>query len=1528
MENTNGERLTYIQRYYASDIRSEQEQWVLFENSLGGIDTFRAYGNSENTAKHTHNIAEIENDSEEYRVDTTREYKKNTGHLSAPERKWLLDFFPSLGKYLYAGTHIRRIVVTESEVSWQTRELPSSYTFTYKYADSRPYLNLSRTDIPAEVLDIKIPDIGSFTVAPRLVELDRLPLSGGALFPVQSPYSDKWSTTTAAAVLDWLSREITSAYKGDGSFGHSHSNISLLESMTKFGNYLLIGAKKISAGLADVATKALGLDPKSSDWDKILRKDTPDTAREVIRFLKGIALGEENGRYYLDGDGFGRLYRLVVSSVTSSRYTAGDEGRGYSIYEDEHGAGTLEVDNLKVRKKMTVAELEVRKKTYTSGNLSLGKAGNTIFAVRPFGKDDTPMGDMVFAVGGVAIAVRDGGVEVLGKRSEYETPSYYRCYFISTDGDRTIDNCWRIADQAKCQTSNLVEGTTANAANRYYWRLVVGKGTETLEDGRQYHYVDLSNEKTPVVEIPPRVAGSASRLYKSVDGEATLSWEEYTATYPVEPQAGDVYLFAHTDGAGSQPEVIIYTTAAEHTILVPKQDDIYRTAAGKYYRADLDYNSDLWVEVSPGLRTCTGYDLSVANDTPHTGDDIVQEGSQTDKDRQGLMVLDSDDGISKYKGIDSFTLEGKRKQHIGDTVELEVNRLTIVSSAPDGTPESYPVPCDMGAWTARPYPYYARVSKDGSLWLCANPDGAKPTDIPSDGSAVWQKQVGKGEKGDKGDAVSSYTYIRYSDDGGQTFTAADDGKLSEARKIQGIGRNYANQPPAYKNEKVITLYDGFIENQPAEIPFVLSARAKYHISAAAKSGEMKSNISPKLENGTTVWSSLLFANGKSTLKADGTEKDGEASFSKKINGRIASMPGIWLRAFVYLEDGITKDPDSYWYDIQIEYGPLTDYMPAPEDMVAGTTPGKWLGVAVWDKPYPPLEPSAYMWSKVQGPDGLPGKAAEFFRLRAVTEKAVVDGSGKLTASLSYQVEHVTGADIEMRDTSPDGVKIRYRGDTGTPADTVMGYGSISTATYVLEDYSHVPHPDNLVVELLGADGSVLDRRTVPVTFSTMAALDINGQLGEITARVQGMAGGGRNLLKGTAFRKDHPDWFQLSSGATIDPAIRHDGHNSVDCTASGQAANVYKGVFFKTNVEPGKEYTASVWAYGEPATIDLDAHLEIIHTDAQGQRQHVALQSIKPTQANTWQRTSCTFTVPAGTESIECNIFVVRNGNLHIAEPMLTSGNMLSDWQPAPEDAEAYLSEIKASIANISLSITDLKTGLESVGIHLFSAEKPQIRLVGNNVGFYGTDGKMYIGQGVDDQGRVYLIIYDKDGITPKYNLGYMGMPELIGNAVPYSMVVSESLGPIPPGTVLSAQDLWNDLQTTPYASLRHTVWVYTEAYTLDGQGNRLYQYGGVYNGMYDSPAVDSDNKPTGNKLPENPQGAYIGVWDTSDPNHNLKSTTILYNYPNAEGRSAERLKVNYHKDYYGPGLDRYMLSLRGGDYEENMTVPLALVNP
>lgn len=417
VENTAGKRLTYIQRYYVSDIRSEQEQWILFENSLGGIDTFRAYGNEENTAKHTHNIAEIEDNTEEYRVDTTREFKKNTGLLSNEERKWLLDFFPSLGKFLWTGTHIRRIVVTESEVSWLTRELPSSFSFTYKYADARPYLNLTRTEndtIPNN-LNIKIPDIGSFTIAPRLVELERLPLSGGALFPVQSPYADKWNVTTADAILSWISREITSAYKGDGSLGHQHDNMSVLKALNRTGNYLTLDAQKINAALADIAEIAKTLHKDSPDWQKIVRTDKDSVVRAVISFMTSVLFGN-----YVK------------------------EASGAAIYPDAQGNWHFEGDYFHVRKQLTAEELQLMKSTHINGKIVNSPGSLTISKVEKI----------------------EGG---------------WRCYFTQQDGEgRMVSNTMGMDDYAYCETFNLVSAQGA-MANHYYHRRVFGLGTDYVD---------------------------------------------------------------------------------------------------------------------------------------------------------------------------------------------------------------------------------------------------------------------------------------------------------------------------------------------------------------------------------------------------------------------------------------------------------------------------------------------------------------------------------------------------------------------------------------------------------------------------------------------------------------------------------------------------------------------------------------------------------------------------------------------------------------------------------------------------------------------------------------------------------------------------------------------------------------------------------------------------------------------------------------------------------------------------------------
>lgn len=355
IEDSAGDCITYVQRYFASDIKSEEEQWILFENSLGGIDTFRAYGNVELNAKHEHKIAEIEDNAEEYRVDTERMFKKNTGHLNKEERQWLLDFFPSLGKYIYVNNHIRKIVVTDSDVNYEAKELPSNYNFTFKFADARPYLNLSRGDIPTEMLDIKVPDLGSFTIAPRLVEFKRLSLSGGALFPVQNPYANEWTVTTAAAIIDFIVEVLEKSYSANGGVGHTHTNFSLLQGLSMLEGYLLDNGNKIKAGYADKAR-----DLEEPVDDRFLSKLKADTAKELITFLKGITFGD---------------------SVQNIGFAKGLNGFG--VWLDAKGRAHGQIDYLEVIGKAIFRSLQIDEYKHIGGNIVLSGANAVIEKVVP-----------------------------------------------------------------------------------------------------------------------------------------------------------------------------------------------------------------------------------------------------------------------------------------------------------------------------------------------------------------------------------------------------------------------------------------------------------------------------------------------------------------------------------------------------------------------------------------------------------------------------------------------------------------------------------------------------------------------------------------------------------------------------------------------------------------------------------------------------------------------------------------------------------------------------------------------------------------------------------------------------------------------------------------------------------------------------------------------------------------------------------------------------------------------------------------
>ena len=224
---------------------------------------------------------------------------------------------------------------------------------------------------------------------------------------------------------------------------------------------------------------------------RFLRKDSPDTAQELITFLKGIAVGNGYGITEL-GDLFARF--IKANSVKSDDFRSGLlDGAGFGVYKDEYGKSIAEVDKLNVRQKATFSELEYRRLAFTTGDVGFTSASAHISDVIPIDNTGVPIvkSTIYFQSAHKQVLVNNALLSY-STTPNGKTITAYRCYFLADDGDRRTSNDWRLGDQAMCKTSNLVSRTAGSSANRYYWRLVVNKGTETI-NGKLYHFVDLSD---------------------------------------------------------------------------------------------------------------------------------------------------------------------------------------------------------------------------------------------------------------------------------------------------------------------------------------------------------------------------------------------------------------------------------------------------------------------------------------------------------------------------------------------------------------------------------------------------------------------------------------------------------------------------------------------------------------------------------------------------------------------------------------------------------------------------------------------------------------------------------------------------------------------------------------------------------------------------------------------------------------------------------------------------------------------------
>ena len=148
---------------------------------------------------------------------------------------------------------------------------------------------------------------------------------------------------------------------------------------------------------------------------------------------------------------YGNIDELASSNINTTKLTVKDEANIKNLINEYLKTNEIVTDKLTVNKSAHFFELVVDKIRSVQGT-QMNTAANCVI-------------DYVEAY--------DVNANLVDMSAD--NINFYRIYWRNTDDDgRTINNEWLPFDQAICSTFNVKEGTTQNASNKYYWRLVNG----------------------------------------------------------------------------------------------------------------------------------------------------------------------------------------------------------------------------------------------------------------------------------------------------------------------------------------------------------------------------------------------------------------------------------------------------------------------------------------------------------------------------------------------------------------------------------------------------------------------------------------------------------------------------------------------------------------------------------------------------------------------------------------------------------------------------------------------------------------------------------------------------------------------------------------------------------------------------------------------------------------------------------------------------------------------------------------------
>lgn len=183
-----------------------------------------------------------------------------------------------------------------------------------------------------------------------------------------------------------------------------------------------------------------------------LRKDAPDRTEFLMKLLGGI----------------------ISPFLTSPDFVTGMMGAGMSFSSEEGGESVGWIDKLYVRKKAIFQLLSIMETELAGASFMFNASGARATITKVERIDAVPF----FYSDGSAKYYSDGS-------RAYVQPSahgaVYRCYFLADDGEKAIENRFRVGNLVRSQTFNIKEGTYEGVSNHYWWRLVENVGDNWIE---------------------------------------------------------------------------------------------------------------------------------------------------------------------------------------------------------------------------------------------------------------------------------------------------------------------------------------------------------------------------------------------------------------------------------------------------------------------------------------------------------------------------------------------------------------------------------------------------------------------------------------------------------------------------------------------------------------------------------------------------------------------------------------------------------------------------------------------------------------------------------------------------------------------------------------------------------------------------------------------------------------------------------------------------------------------------------------